>query len=63
MENESSMYSKEWRDYLDLAEERPELFKASSRLQIIMDYESVQQFERNTDKKIGVVYRLSLIHI
>lgn len=57
MENESSMYSKEWRDYLDLAEERPELFKASSRLQIIMDYESVQQFERNTDKKIGVVYR------
>ena len=57
MENESSMYSKEWRDYLDLAEERPELFKASSRLQIIMDYESIQQFERNTDKKIGVVYR------
>ena len=55
MENESSMYSKEWRDYLDLAEERPELFKASSRLQIIMDYESVEQFERNTDKKIGVV--------
>ena len=44
MENESSVYSKEWRDYLDLAEERPELFKASSRLQIIMDYESVQQF-------------------
>ena len=51
------MYSKEWRDYLDLAEERPELFKASSRLLIIMDYESVQQFEANTGKKIGVVYR------
>ena len=57
MKNGEDMYNKEWQEYIELAKERPELFKDSDRLRIITDYEIVKQFERDTGKKIGVVYR------
>lgn len=51
------MQSIEWKEYLNLIEERPELFRSNNELNIVMDYELVREFEKNTGRKIGIVYQ------
>ena len=50
------MQSIEWKEYLNLIEERPELFRSNNELNIVIDYELVREFEKNTGRKIGIVY-------
>lgn len=47
---------KEWERYLQLSRERPESFKQSKSLQIILDEVVVKKFEQENNVKIGVVY-------
>ena len=63
--NMKSKYSenKEWQDYLKLYKERPELFLQSDQISIIFDENTINTFVEKTNKKIGVLYKLSLIHI
>lgn len=44
-------------EYLNLIEERPELFRSNNELNIVMNYELVREFEKNTGRKIGIVYQ------
>ena len=46
-----------WKEYLELVKERPEEFAPSSSMEIVLDEESVAEFERNTGMQIGVAYR------
>ena len=46
----------EWKRYIRLAEERPEDFVQSDRLEIVWDEETVERFEKDSGRKIGVIY-------
>ena len=48
--------SKELKDYFTLMGERPELFLESEIYPIVKDYETILKFEKDTGKKIGVLY-------
>lgn len=47
---------KEWKDYLQLKKERPELFKCTPAHPIIFDETKVSAFEQESGRTIGVVY-------
>ena len=47
----------EWNDYLSLVRERPDSFRQSNSLQIILDENEVKQFCQKTGRIIGVAYR------
>ncbi len=49
--------TQEWKDYLSLVKERPESFRQSDNLRIILDENEVKQFCKRTGRKIGVAYR------
>ena len=49
--------NKEWIDYLELKEQRPEQFVQSPVYTIEFDEDAVENFEKETGKRIGVVYR------
>ena len=42
--------------YLDLAEQRPELFENGARLRICTDRAAMLEFEKKTGKKVGLVH-------
>lgn len=48
--------NREWRRYLELIQERPQMFVNEGELVILTDEDVVEQFERETGKTIGVVY-------
>lgn len=53
----NKMYgSKEWIKYKKLIAERPELFKNSGPIDIVLDEEIVESYEQKTGKTIGVCY-------
>lgn len=47
----------EWKDYLQLREMRPNLFTPSTLIDIVLDETTVEHYERETGKRIGVVYQ------
>lgn len=49
--------NKEWIEYLELKEQRPEQFVQSSIYTIEFGEDAVENFEKETGKRIGVVYR------
>lgn len=48
---------KEWYDYLELIKERPEEFNKTEGAKIILDENTVMEYEKKTGKKIGVIYQ------
>ena len=48
--------NKEWSRYLQLAKERPDMFINQGELDIVMDEQTVCDFEAESHKTIGVVY-------
>ena len=46
-----------WNSYLELKDERPELFVSSSELEIIFDWKLVRNYEREHGVTIGMLYR------
>lgn len=50
-------FNEEWINYLRLMRERPELFQDDDRLKIVTNPEVVDDFEKKTGKRIGVVYQ------
>lgn len=48
--------SDRWNKYLELLQERPELFSESELIPIVTDYEIVNKYEKETGKEIGVLY-------
>ena len=48
--------------YQNLLNQRPELFSNADTLQICTDKSSMLEFERNTQKKIGIVYNNAPYH-
>lgn len=46
-----------WLRYLELIDERPDLFADSNELEIVLDKKAVEEFEHKSGKTIGVVYR------
>ena len=57
MESDFVKFNEEWINYLRLMRERPELFQDDNRLKIVTNLEVVDDFEKKTGKKIGVVYQ------
>ena len=47
---------KAWIKYIKLYHERPAVFAQSDELKIVLDYDQVLAFERNTGQHIGVIY-------
>lgn len=42
--------------YFDLIEERPECFMQSDSLKIILDKNAIEEFEKTSEREIGVIY-------
>lgn len=49
--------SREWSDYKQLMEERSELFSQSDELSIVTDIERICEFEAESGRTIGVIYK------
>lgn len=49
--------SREWSDYKQLMEERSELFSQSHELSIVTDIERICEFEAESGRTIGVIYK------
>jgi len=48
---------KEWYDYLELIKERPEEFLERNEMNIVVDEKKVTEYEQQTGKTIGVIYK------
>ena len=49
--------SAEWKDYIELKNERPELFAEGRQFQIILDEKTVRDYCDKSGRKIGLLYR------
>lgn len=49
--------SAEWKDYIELKNERPELFAEGRQFQIILDEKTVRDYCDKSSRKIGLLYR------
>lgn len=45
-----------WQSYLALREKNPDIFKNLEHMEIVLDEESVREYERDHDVSIGVIY-------
>jgi len=50
------MFEDPWKRYMELVRDRPDSFRDTGSIHIVLDEDIVKQYQRDTGKKIGVVY-------
>lgn len=57
MEDWIEMTENDYKEYMALMEERPEKFIQNDNLKIILDIDEITEFEKENNRKLGVVYK------